>query len=374
MKTLLSVAIRSYGYLLRLYPRRFREEFGDEMLSDFSDMANDAGRNGLFSLILFCLREFIDFPINLLRVHFEEGLIFRILRSQPMNIGLRSALGFGMAFALTLPISILASETVFYPIDSIVTRLSIYYYDRFRVEPGFELMYWIPSAISSLFTGLILGSAIAFLFAERSKYKQYIFAGLLGWFLQDTVGDIFIMFFQTWIFLDGNQFEYFQYTVSAFSGAVFGLIFVVAKSEHPDAENLLTKALFAYPLFAYLWVELLSNLFVFNTPWRFVGLMLLMTILIASVFVLGLKIDGSRKLLWVVIAGTIGRPVLSYLTYFIAQIISPPIPSSGILTDGHPFFWLELILSNGVYGILIGLLLGLVLGLQNRNSPPEIVV
>lgn len=372
MKTFLSFLNKLYAYLLRWYPHSYREEFTEEMLLDFSALAADAGRKGILSLSLFCLRELIDFPLNLLRVYFEEGRIFKILRSQPINNGLRSGIGFGMAFALALPVSMLISDLIISPIDSIVTRLSIFYYDRFRVEPGFELIYWIPSAISSLLTGLVLGSTFALLFAERSKYPRYILAGMLGWFLQREVSDIFAIFFNTWIFLDGIQFHYFSYMVSAFSGAVFGLIFVVAKSEQFEAVQLLTMGVFAYPLFAYLWVELLSNLLVFNTAWRFVGLAMLMVILVASVFILAIKMDARRKLHWVVTAGAVGHPALSYLVYFLVQLISPPIPTSGILTDGHPFFWLEIVLSNAVYGILLGLLLGLVLAFQNNSNPPSI--
>lgn len=372
MNTVILSIIRLYKYALRLYPSSFRKEFEGQMLLDFSDMAADAGRKGIFSLILFCLRELIDFPMHLLRVHFEEGPLFIILRSQPVNTGLRSGLGFGITFALSLPLTMLVSETVLYPIDSIVTSLSIFYYDHFHVEPGFELILWIPSAFSSLLTGLALGSSFAVLFADRSKYSRYILAGMLGWFLHDAMSDLFIVFFNTQIFLDGNQTGYFFYTVSAFSGAIFGLIFIVAKSEQPEAVELLTRWVFVYLLFAYLWVELLSDLFVFNTSWRFVCLLLLMLILVASVFAIAMKIDSNRKQIWVVIVGTVGNPVLTYVVYSISQLFSPPISPSGILSEGRPFFWLEIILSNGVYGILIGLLLGLVIGIQNKTYPPSV--
>ena len=372
MKTFLSFLIKIYAYLLRCYPLSFREEFEEQMLLDFSDMARDAIGRGWYSLVMFCLRELIDFPVNLLRVHFEQGRIFKILRSQPVNNGLRSGLGFGIAFALALPISKFVSDILFFPLDSVVTRLSIYYYDHFQAEPGFELISWIPSALSSLLTGLVLGVVFAILFADRSKYPRYILAGMLGWFLQRVVSDIFVVFFHAWIFLDGNQLIYFDYMVSAFSGAIFGLIFVVVKSEQHQAVQLLTMGVFAYALFAYLWVELLSNLLVFNTPWRFVGLAILMVILVASVFVLAININGRRKLPWVVIAGAVGHPALSYLVYFIVRLISPPIPPSEILNSGRPFFWLELAISNGIYGILLGLLLGFVLGFQNKSNPPSV--
>lgn len=374
MTEILRILTKIYFYLVHLYPRRFREDFMSEMLSDFSDMAADANRKGIFSLISFCLRELIEFPANLLRTHAMEGRMFKILRSQPVNNGLRGALGFGSVFALALPISMLVSNILFFPIFSIVTRLQVSYYDRFHVEQGFELISWIPSALSYILTGLVLGVIFAILFADRSKYPRYILACMLGWFLQHAMSDIFNIFFNFGVSLDGDQLIYFGYMTLAFSGAIIGLIFVVAKSERRQPLVQLVVGVFAYPLIAYFYVRQLLNFLVFSTPWRFVGLTILMVILVASVFVLAIKIDGRRKLPWVVIAGTIGHPILSYLVYFIIQLSSPPIPPSGILNDGRPFFWLELALSNGVYGILFGLLLGVALGFQNKNNASPIIV
>ncbi|HXQ39083.1 MAG TPA: hypothetical protein VN843_34105 [Anaerolineales bacterium] len=115
MKTFLSFLNKIYAHVLRWYSHSYCEEFAEEMLLDFSALAADAGRRGILSLILFCLRELIDFPLNLLRVYFEEGRIFKILRSPPINNGLRSGLGFGMAFALALPVSMLISDLIFFP-------------------------------------------------------------------------------------------------------------------------------------------------------------------------------------------------------------------------------------------------------------------
>jgi hypothetical protein len=42
--------IRVYAALLRLYPHRFRAEFGDEMQSVFAHAVNDAARRGLVAV------------------------------------------------------------------------------------------------------------------------------------------------------------------------------------------------------------------------------------------------------------------------------------------------------------------------------------
>ena len=359
MRSLLYTLKILYEILLRLYPRLFQEEFRGEMLSDFSDMAADAGRKGIFSLILFCLRELIDFPINLLRVHFEEGRIFKILRSQPVNHGLRSGLGFGIAFALTVPISIFVYNQLFFWLDS--------------MELGPELSLWIPGKLSALATGLILGASLALLFADRSQYSRYILVGMLGWFLSHLVGDIF-MSFNLWGYLTGIQFWIFDCMVLAFSGAIFGLIFVIVKSEQRLTMHLLTIGAVIYLLFVYLSVKQFFNLFIFNlfifqAPWRFIDLIILMVILIASVFIIAGKISDSRKLLWVIVTGAVGSPATRLLLLLVGRLIYPQM----ITLDTTTTHW-DISISNLIYGTLFGLFLGLGLGFQKKDSPQKIIV
>jgi len=121
MNSLVSTLIAFYSRLLQLFPPGYREEFAEEMLLDFSSLTMDASKKGVYSLALFCLQELIDFRINLLSVHVREGRIFKILRSQPMNFGLRGAIVFGVVFTLTAP-------------------LSLFYYEIFHVEQGSELL------------------------------------------------------------------------------------------------------------------------------------------------------------------------------------------------------------------------------------------
>ena len=102
LRALLSILKILYALLLRLFPRQVREEFSGEMLANFLDMAEDVSRKGVFPFILFCLRELIDFPMNLFRIHIKEGYLFRILRSQPINHALRGVLGYGVVFGLTI--------------------------------------------------------------------------------------------------------------------------------------------------------------------------------------------------------------------------------------------------------------------------------
>ncbi|TEU16689.1 MAG: hypothetical protein E3J25_02695 [Anaerolineales bacterium] len=58
-----------YILLVRLYPRSFRAEFEDEMQAVFEEMVEQETKKGIFALASVCLRELLDAPLTLLRVH-----------------------------------------------------------------------------------------------------------------------------------------------------------------------------------------------------------------------------------------------------------------------------------------------------------------
>jgi len=364
MKTLLSFLNRIYAYLVRYYPHSYQEEFAEEMLLDFSALAADANKKGIFSLILFCLRELIEFPANLLRIHVREGRMFKILHSQPVNNGLRGALGFGIAFTLTVPLSTFVYENLSFWLNDIASRLQTFFYNLFHLQQASDLLSWIPTALNSLLTDLLFGVLLAALFADRSKYPRYILVGLLGWFLHHTVGYIFSVF-NFWGFLTETQFWCFDYMLLAFSGAIFGLIFVVVKSERRLALPWLAMGAIIYPVFAYLLAKQLFHLFIFGTPWRFVGVTILMLILVASVFVVAIKLDNKRRLPWVVVTGTIAYPTVRLLMLAVDKFIYPSLISADLTL-------VNITVTNGIYGILFGLLLGLGLGSQKENNLPQL--
>lgn len=61
-----------YRRLLGLYPRRFREVFGKEMLAVFDEGLEMAQDRGTSSLLDFLLRELADFPVSLAVQHWNE--------------------------------------------------------------------------------------------------------------------------------------------------------------------------------------------------------------------------------------------------------------------------------------------------------------
>lgn len=56
-----------YGIMLRLYPRPFREEFGDEMQSVFTEAVSDASTSGLSFLFRTAVQEFVELTAEALR-------------------------------------------------------------------------------------------------------------------------------------------------------------------------------------------------------------------------------------------------------------------------------------------------------------------
>ncbi len=56
---------RVYALLLRLYPRGFRDEFGEEMQATFAEAATEATHRSFIAVTRFCLRELWELLPNL---------------------------------------------------------------------------------------------------------------------------------------------------------------------------------------------------------------------------------------------------------------------------------------------------------------------
>ena len=63
---------RLYALVLRLYPRRFRAEFGEEMRAVFEDSVAEAVERGGWALVAVCWRELRDWPMALSREHWAD--------------------------------------------------------------------------------------------------------------------------------------------------------------------------------------------------------------------------------------------------------------------------------------------------------------
>lgn len=83
-----------YGVLIGLYPRRFRQEFADELHGVFIALAQDAASAGPWALLVFFLRELRDFPINLVRTHLEKNPMSQIFTVDSGRFMLRGVFAF----------------------------------------------------------------------------------------------------------------------------------------------------------------------------------------------------------------------------------------------------------------------------------------
>ena len=104
MKSTVQFSRLVYAAFMQLYPYKFQVEFADEMQVVFATVVADAAKSGAAFVVVVCLRELRDLPINLLREHwliFKETFMKNLQFSK--NPGLSAwwgAVGFGMTFAV----------------------------------------------------------------------------------------------------------------------------------------------------------------------------------------------------------------------------------------------------------------------------------
>jgi len=378
MTGMFRLLVKLYSVLLNLYPTSFRKEFDAQMLLDFSDMAIDAKSKGWFPFFLFCTRELVDFPVNLLKVYLEEGLVFRVLRSQPVNYGLRSAMVFGMAFGLAGLISQWVVLQLVIPDNSIFGWIQVAYFDLFQTEHGFDFINWLPSALGSILTGIVIGTAFAFLFADRTKWAGYILTAMLCWFLHQEIFGIWFYATNLPFYLGTKHFIVLSYASSILSGAFLGLIFYVSKSENRISLRLLSIGGITYPLVAYIYMKLLLKFLIIETPWMFNALMILLVVYIGSVILIAVISNSIRRVPWLVIFGAVLPlllPRISYWSSYLVSLLIGPINFPYELPLDSPEYWplmFRIAIDNAIYGLLLGLIIGVMFGLLPKGRLPQV--
>ena len=361
--------IRIYRLLLRLYPSSYRQEFEEQMLLDFTDMAADATKRGHYFLLLFCLHELADVPMSLLHAHWEENGMSRIFHSQLVVMGLRSALGFGLGFAAVAIATWQISFWLFTTFDPWIQHWSVWYYDTFRSEQGMFLLQRILLLISAILTGLIFGFVFALLLGKRSEYLRYMLKGALGFMISDSVSFILAEVFGWSFNLSVSQNYSLHVSICILVGAVWGAICTLLDHSHGALLRFLAAGTIIYPLITYIVIKLLFLFQLEATPWFFMILMFFMLLLISGVFRVVIKIHG--KISWVVITAATGYPILFYgLFYLTSDIV--PWPSLGPGGEISPEAFVINQLINAIVaaaiGAIFGLLLGLLWGYQRKND------
>lgn len=75
---------RFYTLLIRLYPRRFRETFAEEMIAVFQMALSEAAAQGWGSVAIVFMRELLDLPASIIREHLHERRL-SIQEEAPMD-------------------------------------------------------------------------------------------------------------------------------------------------------------------------------------------------------------------------------------------------------------------------------------------------
>jgi ABC-type amino acid transport system permease subunit len=211
------------------------------------------------------------------------------------------------------------------------------------------------------------------LFGDRESASRYILAGVMGWFLHDAVMDFMFIPTNLPFFLGTRHTTYLYFALRILSGAFLGLIFVLARSRSPHLLRWVAIGSLAYPVVTYLYVRLLFKLFIVETPWLFIALMLLVLLFIGSVFLIALRAGSSRHAPWLVLFGAASILVSQTIS---GQVINTFFgflqPELGVV---RYFSWsipLKFAAMDAIYGLFFGLLLGLILGFHRRINSPRL--
>jgi hypothetical protein len=297
--------------------------------------------------------------------------MFKVLRSQPVNYGLRGALGLAVVYAIGEYIQAFINMRLYGSGEPAIGDLQLYYFDLFHTTHGMELVSWIPSAAASLLTGLVFGIVFAILFANRSTYSRYVTVGALGWFLHFAVNSILLSTVNMGFFLSSRHTTYLLVALSVLPGSFLGLLFTIAKSRKPEPVRWLIVGTFAYPLFTYFYIQLLFKLGIVETPKMFIALIIMVVIYIGSVLLMAIKCENARKVPWMFIVVAVGHHLIARLIHW--QLFHPITTFSSY---NEPAFWqftFQMAMDQSIYGILFGLLIGLALGFQAKSNSPQMV-
>ncbi len=367
------IIIKIYRFLLRFYPGSFRREFEEQMLLDFSDIAVDAMEKGRFSFVLLCLRELVDFPFSLLMAHYQEERMFQVIRSRPVNYGLRGAFGFGIGFAIVILSSLWISRWLFSVFEPILTAYSVWYYQTFHNERWIWLLDSIVSLLSYAITGICFGLVFSLLAGAPRKRGKYFLAGSLAWLIPRLVAHVVSNGFGWSFFLSDSQSNALGISLSVLVGVFFGACIGFAESERSIPTRDWVGSVIGYPLATYLVIRLLFSLWLEITPWFFVFLMLWMVALIIGVIAAAMLID--RKMLWTMVGGVAGSLILSRVASYIAyQLLHlPQFPLNMPMLQKHYFVYeISWAAYEAIFGMLPGLVVGLIFGYQRKNNPLQL--
>ena len=250
------ILIRIYRFLLQLYPAKFRSEFEEQMLLDFSDMAADVRQKGRLPLVLFCLHELIDFPINLIRAHSREGHMTPVFHSGPVRGAFQGAVALGLACAATM--------SIVHWILITMEGQGWLFLLRIANSHGWHLNYNALVQIISYFSAslvgaLLAGILLALCFRETSHLKRYFLLGMLGWAAPLVLARILGLLLKTNSEMLRNTVS--QYSWILLAGLGFGAVFSLILQDRKKTPWLLLAGSLGYLIVAILTIWIVLALF-----------------------------------------------------------------------------------------------------------------
>lgn len=144
------LAVGLYGGLLRLYPRKFQQEFREEMLGVFANAVTAARRTGALALLQLLFFELLDLPFNLAIEHFSQWR--KVWSMKDTRHGIRPFRSAAMG-ALGLAVGLLLVTWGNQYLDLLVLKA----WPAAEAGSLHTLRALIPSAVTGALVGALLG-------------------------------------------------------------------------------------------------------------------------------------------------------------------------------------------------------------------------
>ena len=287
----------------------------------------------------------------------------RIFRSEPVNYGLRGAVG----FAATWFAAVFLEEFIYWKFNSFSDAIAEFLFDVFHTGQGVQLVSLISLLVTAPAIGLLFGIMLAILFADRSKYSRYIIVSMLCWVLGFAGTAICVKTFDMELYLGARHVGDFMNMMTTFSMLSLALLFVVARSDKKWPYRALIAAALAYPLSLYLYIQLLIKAGWVETPIIFIALVGLVMIHIGGLFLIAIKCEDTPKIPWQFLVFALGYFIvpnimrLIYLQFFpsFASVYSQPM-------DWQYTFLMAL--RNAIFEVPLGIFVGIALAFQKKNA------
>jgi hypothetical protein len=347
MKGILRFIAQVYSRLIKLFPLKFQAEFGEEMQVVFSEIVAAAAGRGNLALAVACSREMMDFPILLVHSHLEEKSMLNLFRSQPSRFAFRGAVGFSLGLACVRAFSLF-----------LVFWLSTAFGGQMGTGWPHVLAVLVGCGLAAIAGGLLF----VLLFSDRERLGWYALVGGLGWFIPQACFYVLNQSLYTRLGTDQSYIllSILPYAVFALVGGYLSMMLCVAESKQRTFLWPMIAAAVVFPALSYI-IPQIS--FPGNYPsWfsLFADLGLLAVLLATALF---LAIKSYRKGLWMVVAGTVGFPIIYYLSDFVIYKSHLNLNTVDVL---------HAVINTGITaipeGIVFGLIIGLIFGWQRGST------